>query len=104
MEMVGTRLDGKKMSMLADKVKASEDDLGEDNTIDKQPSKNDEFAISYEELNEAKERIRLLEVRIQLLESQTSTKYPEVAFLNYKNRKRILVSSKQPESKINLTI
>lgn len=43
------------------------------------------------ELREAKERLRQLEMKIEMLENRLSKKYPDVNFLNYKNRKRILV-------------
>lgn len=51
-----------------------------------------DLTSSYNELNEAKQRLRLLEMKIQTLESRLARKYPDVLFLNYKNRKRILVS------------
>lgn len=52
-----------------------------------------ELSSSYNQLNDAKQRIRLLEMKIQNLENRIAKKYPDVVFLNYKNRKRILVSS-----------
>lgn len=51
-----------------------------------------ELSSSYNELNEARQRLRLLEMKIQTLENRIARKYPDVLFLNYKNRKRILVS------------
>lgn len=50
-----------------------------------------ELASSYNELNDARQRLRLLEMKIQTLENRIAKKYPDVLFLNYKNRKRILV-------------
>lgn len=44
------------------------------------------------ELHEAKKQILQLERKIQELEGRIPRKYPDVTFLNYKNRKRILVS------------
>lgn len=43
------------------------------------------------ELAETKLRIKELELKIQLLEDRIPKKYPDVTYLNYKNRKRILV-------------
>lgn len=51
-----------------------------------------ELASSYNELNDARQRLRLLEMKIKTLENRIAKKYPDVSFLNYKNRKRILVS------------
>lgn len=48
----------------------------------------------YKELELAKEKIKLLESKIKNLEDITSAKkYEDVKFLNYQNRKRILVSN-----------
>lgn len=44
-----------------------------------------------EYLNDASERIQELEVKLQTLEARIPKTYPEVKFLNYLNRKRILV-------------
>lgn len=55
-------------------------------------SNQEELTSSYDELSEAKKRLKLLEMKIQTLENRISKKYPDVLFLNYKNRKRILVS------------
>lgn len=44
------------------------------------------------EMHEAKKQILLLQLKIQELEGRIPRKYPDVTFLNYKNRKRILVS------------
>lgn len=52
-----------------------------------------ELTSSYNELNDARQRLRLLEMKIRVLENRLAKKYPDVLFLNYKNRKRILVSS-----------
>lgn len=46
---------------------------------------------SYNELDDARHRLRLLEMKIKTLENRIAKKYPDVLFLNYKNRKRILV-------------
>lgn len=43
------------------------------------------------ELLETKARLEILEERIKELESRIPRKYPDVKFLNHKNRKRILV-------------
>lgn len=51
-----------------------------------------ELTSSYNELNYARHRLRLLEMKIKTLEIRIAKKYPDVLFLNYKNRKRILVS------------
>lgn len=53
---------------------------------------NGELTSSYNELNDARHRLRLLEMKIKTLENRIAKKYPDVSFLNYKNRKRILVS------------
>lgn len=50
-----------------------------------------ELTASYNELKDARQRLRLLEMQIQTLENRIARKYPDVLFLNYKNRKRILV-------------
>ncbi|KXJ69114.1 hypothetical protein RP20_CCG000070 [Aedes albopictus] len=44
------------------------------------------------ELHEAKKQILQLERKIQELEGRIPRKYPDVTFLNYKNRKRILIT------------
>lgn len=44
------------------------------------------------ELMVAKEKIKALESRIAELENRLPKKYEQVKFLNYQNRKRILVS------------
>lgn len=43
------------------------------------------------ELKSAQQKIQLLEKRLAELESRLPKKYDEVKFLNYQNRKRILV-------------
>lgn len=53
---------------------------------------NDETVSNIDDLREAKQRLRLLEMKIKMLENRMAKKYPEVNFLNYKNRKRILVN------------
>lgn len=55
-------------------------------------AKPDDLSSSYNELTEAKQRLHLLEMKIQTLESRIARKYPDVSFLNFKDRKRILVS------------
>lgn len=45
------------------------------------------------ELQEAKARIEQLEKKIAFLEGRIPQKYPEVKYLGYKERKRILVSN-----------
>lgn len=50
-----------------------------------------DLTSSYNELNDARHRLRLLEMKIKTLENRIAKKYPDVLFLNYKNRKRILV-------------
>lgn len=56
-----------------------------------------ELTTKYAELDEAKSRIMELESRIKEMESRIPRKYPDVTFLNYKNRKRILVSISDTE-------
>lgn len=46
----------------------------------------------------AEQKIKQLEKRIEELENRLPKKYDEVRFLNYQNRKRILVSSEISES------
>lgn len=53
-----------------------------------------ELTSSYNELNDARQQLRLLEMKIKTLENRIAKKYPDVSFLNYKNRKRILVSKR----------
>lgn len=53
---------------------------------------NGDQTSNYNELNDARRRLRLLEMKIKTLENRIAKKYPDVLFLNYKNRKRILVS------------
>lgn len=73
-------IDPTKFSIYADKPKADVE------------VNHEELTSSYNELHEAKQRLKLLEMKIQTLESRISKTYPDVTFLNYKNRKRILVS------------
>lgn len=44
-------------------------------------------------IEEAKNKIRELEIRIKQLEGGNPRRFPDVKFLNYRTRKRILVSS-----------
>ena len=46
----------------------------------------------YSELIEAQLKIKQLELKIQELEDRIPRKYPDVTYLNYKNRKRILIT------------
>ena len=46
---------------------------------------------SVKNLDEAMEKIQLLQERLEELEYRVPKRYPEVNFLNYKERKRILV-------------
>lgn len=46
------------------------------------------------ELREAQRKIQELEIKIQMLETRIPRKHPEVLYLNYKSRKRILVMEK----------
>lgn len=62
------------------------------NSRDNQDTDSD-LSSSYNELNDARHRLRLLEMKIKTLENRIAKKYPDVLFLNYKNRKRILVSN-----------
>lgn len=56
-------------------------------TLTREHEKNLEF------LNDASERIQELEEKLQTLESRIPKTYPEVKFLNYLNRRRILVNA-----------
>lgn len=82
--------------MDSNKFNFNEKIVNNDNNVNAQNSHKtadgNELLSSYDELNEAKERLRLLEMKIQALENRIAKKYPDVVFLNYKNRKRILVS------------
>lgn len=51
-----------------------------------------ELKSNYDELKDARKRLRSLEMKIKSLENRMAKTYPDVSFLNYKNRKRILVS------------
>lgn len=53
---------------------------------------DEEHESRLEEMHEAKKQILELQRKIQELEARIPRKYPDVTFLNYKNRKRILVS------------
>lgn len=52
---------------------------------------NREYEKSWDHLNDASERIQQIEEKLQTLEARIPKTYPEVKFLNYLNRKRILV-------------
>lgn len=83
-------IDTSKLTMLTDKRKAVNAETN--NNI---PA--EEITAGYDELIEAKKRLKLLEMKIQTLENRLSKKYPDVFFLNYKNRKRILVSARNTD-------
>lgn len=87
MEIIDS-FDANKLDSLSDKRKQGH--LLEPDMVDKDEV-DGELKSSYNELNEAKQRLRLLEMKIQTLENRLAKKYPDVVFLNYKNRKRILV-------------
>lgn len=80
-------------------LSANEDEISNNNVVNyeltndnpyQKDEKNDNI---YKELELAKEKIKLLESKIKNLEDITSAKkYEDVKFLNYQNRKRILVS------------
>lgn len=57
------------------------------------PVQSNSDDITKRELKEAKSRIEELEKKIAILEGRVPQKYPDVKFLGYKERKRILVSS-----------
>ncbi|XP_049288572.1 UDP-glucuronic acid decarboxylase 1 [Anopheles funestus] len=63
------------------------DPLHDDLTLD-----DPEQETRLNELHEAKRQILELERKIQELEGRIPRKYPDVTFLNYKNRKRILIT------------
>lgn len=58
--------------------------------MEKEINKGDD--TTKRELQEAKARIDQLEKKIAFLEGRIPQKYPEVTYLGYKERKRILVS------------
>lgn len=51
------------------------------------------FDSDINSIEEAKNKIRELEIRIKQLEGGNPRRFPDVKFLNYRTRKRILVSS-----------
>lgn len=59
--------------------------------MEKQIEPNPKDDSTKQELLEAKSRIDQLEKKIAILEGRVPQKYPEVKFLGYKERKRILV-------------
>lgn len=86
--------DPNKISMLAERRKLKDSASNSETTKVNGAiggDKDSDLMTSYIELSEAKQRLRLLEMKIQTLENRLSKKYPDVVFLNYKNRKRILV-------------
>lgn len=79
-------------------LSANEDEISNNNVVNYEltndnPNQKDEKKENiYKELELAKEKIKLLESKIKNLEDITSAKkYEDVKFLNYQNRKRILV-------------
>lgn len=65
--------------------------LNMEKPVEKQESDNVVDDSSKRELQEAKARIEQLEKKIAILEGRIPQKYPEVKYLGYKERKRILV-------------
>ena len=66
-----------------------------DETLDGQPHREGDKAPASnveEELNQAMKRINVLEKQIKNIGLKSPKKYPDVMFLNYKDRKRIMVS------------
>jgi len=64
-----------------------------DDTAGDQPHGNGEKSANYvEELDQAMKRINVLENKIKNIALKNPKKYPDVMFLNYKDRKRIMVS------------
>lgn len=59
-------------------------------TLNKQKSFGDD---NINDLNEAKSKIKMLETKLKQLEARVSKKFPDVHFLNYRARKRILVGT-----------
>lgn len=55
-------------------------------------SNEDQLAAKYSELQDAQRKIVELEYKIKELEHRIPRKYPDVTYLNYKNRKRILIT------------
>lgn len=73
--------------------------------VSNKPNKeSQELSSSHNELNEARQQLRLLEMKIQTLENRIAKKYPDVLFLNYKDRKRILVIESQNSMNIYILI
>lgn len=62
-----------------------------EDTFKREHDKNLEY------FNDASERIQELEEKLQTLEARIPKTYPEVKFLNYLNRKRILVCIAEPQ-------
>ncbi|XP_044743945.1 UDP-glucuronic acid decarboxylase 1 [Chrysoperla carnea] len=58
-------------------------------TLNKQKSFGDD---NIHDLNEAKSKIKMLETKLKQLEARVSKKFPDVHFLNYRARKRILIT------------
>lgn len=61
---------------------------------------DNELDSRYTELEQTKLKIKELELKIQMLEDRIPKKYPDVTYLNYKNRKRILVRTHSPRNPI----
>lgn len=78
------------------KVSRDKDSLGDKDAIITQKIRNEEDDGDIKDIEEAKMRIREMEGKLQHLEAaienRVSKDFPTVKFLNYKNRKRILVT------------
>lgn len=78
------------------KVSRDKDGLDDKNVVVTQKIRNDEDDGDIKDIEEAKMRIREMEGKLQHLEAaienRVSKDFPTVKFLNYKNRKRILVT------------
>ncbi|KAG4080310.1 hypothetical protein HA402_010802 [Bradysia odoriphaga] len=69
--------------LLARSIKDNNQQFDNDNELERR---------YHTELAETKLKIKELELKIQLLEDRIPKKYPDVTYLNYKNRKRILIT------------
>lgn len=57
----------------------------------KKMGSSDNLENTKQELQDAKARLELLEQKLAVLEGRIPQKYPDVEYLGYKDRKRILV-------------
>lgn len=57
----------------------------------KKMDSNENLESTKQELQDAKARLELLEQKLAVLEGRIPQKYPDVEYLGYKDRKRILV-------------